>query len=111
VRDQPAHGLPIAPTAIRYDVGRIATDFPVLLKIIVFAFVAAILYSLASSFYFLVRDKGEGDRTVRRLSWRIGLSLLLVLLLYAGFELGLIEPGGMDPVAYPVPGQGESGPG
>lgn len=72
-----------------------------LVKIISFAFLAAILYSLGSSFYFLVHDKGEGDRTVRRLSWRIGLSLLLVLLLYAGFELGLIEPRGIDPVTYP----------
>jgi len=74
----------------------------VLVKIIVLAFMAGILYSLASSFYFLVHDKGEGDRTVRRLSWRIGLSLLLLLLLYGGVKLGLIEPRGIDPVAYPA---------
>lgn len=74
-----------------------------LVKILIVAFMAAILYSLASSFYFLVRDKGEGDRTVRRLSWRIGLSLLLVLLLYGGFKLGWIEPQGMDPIRYSAP--------
>lgn len=74
-------------------------------KIIIVVFMLAILYSLASSFYFLVHDKGEGDRTVRRLSWRIGLSLLLVLLLFAGFKLGIIEPRGVDPVTYPAPAE------
>ncbi|MGK7295219.1 MAG: twin transmembrane helix small protein [Candidatus Wenzhouxiangella sp. M2_3B_020] len=74
-----------------------------LVKIIIVVFMLAILYSLASSFYFLVHDKGEGDRTVRRLSWRIGLSLLLVLLLFAGFKLGIIEPRGVNPVTYPAP--------
>ena len=73
-----------------------------LTKLVVIAFVLAILYSLGSSFYFLIHDKGEGDRTVRRLSWRVGLSLLLVLLLFAGFKLGIIEPRGVNPVIYPV---------
>lgn len=77
-----------------------------LTKIIIVGFLVAILYSLASSFYFLVHDKGEGDRTVRRLSWRIGLSLVFVVLLWIGFQLGVIEPRGMDPVRYPpVDGQ------
>ncbi|MCA1777876.1 MAG: twin transmembrane helix small protein [Xanthomonadaceae bacterium] len=72
-----------------------------LTKLIIIAFMIAILYSLASSFYFLVNDKGEGDRMVRRLSWRVGLSLLLVILLFAGFKLGVIEPSGVNPVQYP----------
>lgn len=75
-----------------------------LTKIIIIGFMIAILYSLGSSFYFLVHDKGEGDRTVRRLSWRVGLSLLLVLLLFAGFKLGIIEPRGVNPVHYPAAG-------
>jgi len=78
----------------------------VLIKIIVLAFMGAILYSLASSFYFLVNDKGEGDRTVRRLTWRIGLSLLLVIGLWVGFKLGWIEPSGVDPVRYTTPSGG-----
>jgi len=79
----------------------------VLVKIITIAFVLAILYSLGSSFYFLVHDKGEGDRTVRRLSWRVGLSLLLLLVLFAGFKLGLIEPRGVNPVSYPAQSNGQ----
>lgn len=74
-----------------------------LTKIIIVLFMAAILYTLGSSFYYLVTDKGQSDRTVKRLSWRIGLSLLLVLLLWGGFKLGLIEPQGVDPVNYQAP--------
>jgi len=79
----------------------------VLTKLVIIAFLLAILYSLGSSFYFLIHDKGEGDRTVRRLSWRVGLSLLLVLLLFAGFKLGIIEPRGVNPVIYPVEQQSQ----
>ena len=74
----------------------------VVTKIIVIAFLIAILYSLASSFYFLVHDKGETDRTIRRLTWRVGLSLGLVLLLFAGFKLGIVEPRGANPISYPT---------
>lgn len=67
-------------------------------KFIIIAFLLAILWTLASSFYFLVRDKGEGDRTVRRLTWRISLSLVLFILLYVFFRLGWIEPSSRGPI-------------
>lgn len=63
-----------------------------LIKLIIILFLVVILYSLASSFFFLVRDKGQGDRTVQRLTWRVGLSLLLFLLLWGAYTLGWIEP-------------------
>ncbi len=69
--------------------------------VLIVGFLIAILYSLASSFYFLVKDAGEGDRTVRRLSWRIGLSMVLLLFLWVGIHTGLIEPRGVNPVQYP----------
>lgn len=71
-------------------------------KLFVIGIFLAILYTLASSFYFLVKDQGDGDRTVRRLSWRVGLSLGLILLLWLGFHLGIIEPQGVDPVRFPA---------
>lgn len=71
-------------------------------KVFIIGVFLAILYTLASSFYFLITDHGDGDRTVKRLSWRIGLSLGLVLLLWAGFQLGIIEPQGVNPVRYPT---------
>ena len=60
-------------------------------KILTFLFLIAILFSLASSFIFLIKDKGEGDRTVKRLTWRMGLSIVLFLFLWGAFQLGWIE--------------------
>lgn len=73
----------------------------VLGKVLIIGVFLGILYTLASSFYFLITDRGDGDRAVRRLSWRIGLSLGLLLLLWAGFYFGIIEPQGVNPVRYP----------
>ena len=47
----------------------------------------------------MVRDKGEGERTLRRLTWRIGLSLLLLAVLYGMYLLGWIEPS-TGPINY-----------
>lgn len=66
-------------------------------KIIAVTALLVILYTLASSFVFMVRDKGQSDRTVRRLSWRIGLSLALLGLLALGFRMGWVEPHGYQP--------------
>jgi hypothetical protein len=40
-------------------------------------------------------DKGKTDRTVKSLSWRIGLSVLLILLVIAGILTGVIKPHGI----------------
>ncbi|MDZ4731370.1 MAG: twin transmembrane helix small protein [Xanthomonadales bacterium] len=72
-----------------------------LIKLIILLFLLTILYSLASSFFFLVKDKGQGDRTVQRLTWRVGLSLVLFLLLWGAHSLGWIEPNS-GPVKPPV---------
>ena len=63
-------------------------------KAIIIIFLFVILYTLGSSFYFMVKDKGEGERTLKRLMWRIGLSLLLLALLYGMFLMGWIEGSG-----------------
>ena len=70
-----------------------------LVKAVIIIFLLTILYSLGSSFYFMVKDKGEGDRTLKRLMWRIGLSIFLLFLLYVMYLLGWIEPSG-GPVSY-----------
>jgi hypothetical protein len=72
-----------------------------LMKILIVLFLLTIVYSLASSFFFLVFDKGIGERTVRRLTWRIGLSLVLFVLLWAAYQLGWIEPSS-GPVRVPT---------
>jgi len=62
------------------------------IKILIIVFILIILYSLGSALIFLVRDHGEGDRTVKRLTWRIGLSLVLFLFLWAAHQMGWIQP-------------------
>jgi hypothetical protein len=50
----------------------------------------AIVGSLFSGLFYLYRDRGAGERTVRALTLRIGLSIALFLVLLAGFRFGLI---------------------
>lgn len=68
---------------------------PAAVRYVVLAFVALILASLFSSLFFLIRDQGRSKRTVKALTWRVGLSLGLFLLLLAGYYFGLIKPHGV----------------
>ena len=72
------------------------------IKILIIVFIIVILYSLGSALIFLVKDHGEGDRTVKRLTWRIGLSVVLFLFLWGAHQMGWIEPSS-GPVGLQVP--------
>lgn len=63
---------------------------PMLSRIIIIGFLLIIVGSLASALYYLVKDKGGSDRTVKALTLRVSLSLVLFLLLMAGFYFGFI---------------------
>lgn len=65
------------------------------MRIIVFLFLAVILFSLGSALYYLIKDKGQSDRTVKALTLRITLSIVLFFLLMLGFYFGLISPQGL----------------
>lgn len=67
-------------------------------KVLIILVLLAILYSLGSAFFFLVKDKGQSDRTVWRLTWRIGLSFVLFIMMYVFFRLGWIEPSSRGPI-------------
>lgn len=71
---------------------------PFLFKALIILLLIIILVSLSSGLVFLVRDKGETDRTVKSLTIRIALSILLFILLFVGFATGLIKPHGIYPV-------------
>lgn len=60
------------------------------MKILVLLIVLLILASLGQALFYLVRDRGRGERTVRALTWRIALSIGLFLFLMAGFHFGFI---------------------
>ncbi|MBN1238685.1 MAG: twin transmembrane helix small protein [Gammaproteobacteria bacterium] len=66
--------------------------------LIVLLLFAAILASLGSALYYLLRSKGSSAGVVRALTVRIGLSMLLFLLLMLAWWAGLIEPHGVQPI-------------
>ena len=66
-------------------------------KIIVVLFLFAIIGSLFSGLFFLMKDKGTSERTVRALTVRVSLSVLLFILLMIGFATGLLQPHGVTP--------------
>ncbi|NIM68921.1 MAG: twin transmembrane helix small protein [Xanthomonadales bacterium] len=72
-------------------------------RAVIILFLLAIAYTLGSAFYYLIRDKGRGSRAVRQLSWRIGLSMLLFLMLYGAFLLGWLKPGSAGPIGHARP--------
>lgn len=68
------------------DTGKI-----IAMRIVVILFLVAIVASLASALVFLFRDQGRhSKRMVKALAVRVGLSVLLFVLLAAGYYSGLI---------------------
>ncbi|WP_297830226.1 twin transmembrane helix small protein [Thermomonas sp.] len=64
-------------------------------------FLLLIVWHLGAGLYYMLVDKGSGKRTVNSLTWRIGLSILLVVLLLLGIHMGWITP---HNVGQPAPG-------
>ncbi|HWX02702.1 twin transmembrane helix small protein [Collimonas sp.] len=65
------------------------------MKIVVAIAFILILGSLASALVFLMRDKGKSNRTVQALTWRVGLSVCLFLMILLLYKLGYIQPTGL----------------
>lgn len=72
-------------------------------RIIIIGFLAVIAWCLVSAFYFLIRDKGQGKRTLWRLTWRVALSMVLFVSLYIAFVFGWIKPGTPGPIGLKPP--------
>jgi len=67
-------------------------------RIIVILFMMAIVASLGSALYSMLRrQEPRSTRTVKALTFRIGLSLLLFVLLILGFAFGLLNPHPISP--------------
>ena len=64
-----------------------------LFKIIIVLALLFIVGSFFSALYFLAKDKNGGDRTVKALTMRIGLSIGLFVFLLLGYYFGLIGQG------------------
>tara|TARA_B100000925_G_scaffold227746_1_gene176256 strand:- start:627 stop:845 length:219 start_codon:yes stop_codon:yes gene_type:complete len=57
-------------------------------KPIIILLIAGILVSLASSLFFLFKDRGQGKRTVYGLGIRVTLAILLIILVAYGLSTG-----------------------
>lgn len=65
------------------------------MRFVVVAFLAIIVLSLGSAMFYLIRDKGKSDRTVKALTVRVVLSVTLFALLMLGYYFGLIPKSGL----------------
>jgi hypothetical protein len=63
------------------------------MRYLVIGMLLAIVASLASAAVFMLRGSGDSQRMARALSWRVGLSVALFVLLMLGYYFGLFEPG------------------
>jgi len=63
--------------------------------IVILILLAAIVFNLGAGLYFMMTDKGQTDRTVKALTRRIGLSVLLIILVIIGILTGIIKPHGI----------------
>ena len=62
-----------------------------LVKLIIIILLLAIVGSLFTSLFFLVKDDGSKKRTVNALTWRIGLSIVAILVIIVAGAAGLLE--------------------
>ncbi len=68
-----------------------------LIKVLIVVTLLAIVISLGSGMLFLVKDKGQTERTAKALTVRIVLSVSLFALLMLGVFTGHIKPHGIYP--------------
>ena len=65
------------------------------MKIVVAIAFILILGSLGAALFFLMRDKGKSNNTVRALAVRVALSIALFLAILLAYRLGYIHPTGI----------------
>jgi hypothetical protein len=62
------------------------------MRLLVLIILLGIVFSLGSALFHLSRDGGGSNRTLKALTWRIGMSVGLFALLFVLYWLGIIEP-------------------
>lgn len=68
-----------------------------LIKILAIVAFVAIIVSLGSALFHLVKrkDEAESAKTAQALTYRIGLSLVLFILLFVAYATGILQPQGI----------------
>ena len=67
----------------------------IIVKTIVITTLVFIVFSLGSALFSMVKDRGQSDRTVKALTIRIGLSILLLAFVMLSGKYGLLTPSAM----------------
>jgi O-antigen/teichoic acid export membrane protein len=67
----------------------------VIFKSIVVILLLIVIFSLGSALYHLVNHKDNSDKLLKSLTWRIGLSVFIFVLLLLGWAMGLVQPHGL----------------
>jgi len=65
----------------------------VFVNLIIVLMVIAMIGSLFSALWFMMKDRGQGTRTVKALSVRVSIWAALLALIGVGLYTGLIESG------------------
>lgn len=78
-----------------------------IIKIVVIVAFLLIIASLGSALYHLVNhgDQEQSEKTAKALTFRIGLSVLLFILIFIAYATGLLKPEGIGARIHHQPGQ------
>ena len=78
-----------------------------IIKIVVIIAFLFIIASLGSALYHLVKhsDQEQSEKTAKALTFRIGLSVLLFILIFIAYATGLIKPEGIGARIHHLPTQ------
>ncbi len=68
-----------------------------LAKVVLVVLLLAIVASLFSGLFFLMRDESRDRRLLTALKVRVGLSILLLIFLALAFSQGWLKPHGLQP--------------
>jgi len=74
----------------------IALERRVIFKIVVIALLLTVIFSLGSALYHFSKKGGDSDKMLKSLTWRIGLSIGIFILLLIGQAMGWITPHGLS---------------
>lgn len=61
-------------------------------KIVIIFILIGIFFALGSGLYFLVQEGSESNKTIKALTWRIILTIVLLSFLVIGAYLGWFHP-------------------
>jgi hypothetical protein len=63
-----------------------------LIKLFLLLIILSMLVTLGTGLFYLFKDKGQGERTLKALMVRAGFTLFLLIVLLVGIATGFIVP-------------------